>query len=70
MPAIKDPSGYNGHIKSLKNSLTKDDHRTLLCKASMAFVKHHYIYPRDPRISIYIQLFQTVDIFDLIKVDD
>ena len=66
MPAIKDPSGYNGHIKSLKNSLTKDDYRTVLCQASMAYAKHHYLYPGDPRISIFIQLFQT----DIDKVGD
>ena len=59
MPAIKDPSGYNGHIKSLKNSLTRDDYRTALCQASMAYAKHHYLYPGDPRISIFIQLLQT-----------
>jgi len=66
MPAIKDPSGYNGHIKSLKNSLTKDDYRTALCQASMAYAKHHFLYPGDPRISIFIQLFQT----DIDKVGD
>ena len=66
MPAIKDPSGYNGHIKSLKNSLTKDDYRTVLCQASMAYAKHHFLYPGDPRISIFIQLFQT----DIDKVGD
>ena len=66
MPAIKDPSGYNGHIKSLKNSLTRDDYRTALYQASMAYAKHHYLYPGDPRISIFIQLFQT----DIDKVGD
>jgi hypothetical protein len=50
--------------------LTKADYRIVLCRASMAYAKHHYLYPQDPRIPVFIQLFQAVDSRDLIKVDD
>ena len=70
MTANKDSVGYEGHIKALKTASTKADYRTLLLKASMAYAKHYYLYPQDPRIPSFIQLFQTIDIFDLIKVDD
>ena len=66
MAVNKDSVGYEGHIKGLKTALTKDNYRTLLLKASMAYAKHHYLYPGDPRISIFIQLFQT----DIDKVGD
>jgi len=59
MAANKDSVGYEGHIKALKKVSTKDDYRTLLLKASMAYAKHHYLYPQDPRIPVFIQLFQA-----------
>ena len=59
MAANKDSVGYEGHIKALKKVSTKDDYRTLLLKASMAYAKHHYLYPQDPRIPSFIQLFQA-----------
>ena len=59
MAANKDPVGYEGHIKSLKTALKKADYRIVLCRASMAYAKHHYLYPQDPRIPVFIQLFQA-----------
>jgi len=59
MAANKDPVGYEGHIKALKKVLTKADYRTVLCRASMAYAKHHYLYIGDPRIPVFIQLFQA-----------
>ena len=59
MAGNKDPKGYEGCIKALRKALTKADYRTLLLKASMAYAKHHYLYPGDPRIPVFIQLFQA-----------
>ena len=59
MAANKDSVGYGGHIKALKTVLTKADYRIALCRASMAYAKHHYLYPQDPRIPVFIQLFQA-----------